>query len=74
MPAFYKQRANNAELLVASQVSLIAIRLHEGREITKAPADLTRRGAEKNEIVGRFKRGAGREGAFHLSRTPFILE
>jgi hypothetical protein len=28
MPAFYKQRANNAELLVASQVSLIAIRLH----------------------------------------------
>src|SRR5262245_37029248 len=47
---------------------------HEGREIAEAPADLTRSGAEKNEIVGCFERGTGREGAFHLSRAPFILE
>ncbi len=47
---------------------------HEAREIAEAPADLTRRRPEKNDVVCCFQRRTRGEGAFYLSRPPFILE
>ncbi len=35
---------------------------------------MSRGGAEKEHIVGRFQRGARREGAFHLSRPPLVFD
>src|SRR5262245_57706663 len=47
---------------------------HEGGEISDSAADLPRRRAEQQRMVGRLQRGPCGEGALELPGSPFVLD
>ena len=47
---------------------------HEGCEMAHAPADLSRRRAENEHVIGGGERVARRECALHLTRSPFVFD
>ena len=47
---------------------------HERGEAAQPPADLARRRAKQEQVIGRAQRALGGESAFHLPGPPFVLE
>ena len=47
---------------------------HEGREVAETAANLSRRGAKQQHIVGRIQCGARCESALDLPRAPFVFD